>query len=297
MSRAWLIYKYHFVIIIILFLLYLNIPIYHEAWEKWLFPNHSNPYHFTLYEILLLHQPNYMDVLPIYMIFILFTPFILIQLNKRNYMFIFIVSVSIWIIGQSFNFMTEVVKMLQLNTTPGYFNIFSWQLIWTMGVYLGYAKSSNIEIRLPKTRIFFFIVLVSAIIFLLSRHNILEFGRHFILSFTEKQTLEVFRLLNFLLMVYLVGIVISKIPIDKGIPWLQYIGRYSIDVFSFHVLLIYLLLPLWSYIDISNDIINITFEFLIIASLSIPAYIADRYKKSRHIHRMCTKKNEFMMPK
>ncbi len=282
-SRTWIVYKYHFILIIILFLLYLNIPVYHVAWEEWLFPSQSNPYLCTLYETLLLHQPEFMDILPMYMIFIMFAPFILIQLHKGNFRFIFFITISLWLVGQSFDFMKIIVKLLQLNTYPGYFNIFSWQLIWTMGMYIGYIKSSNIEIKPLNTRIFFYIVLISAIIFFLYRHNILEYGKPFILSLSERSNLEVFRLLNFLLITYLLWVAIRNIPIDRGIPWLQFIGRYSLQVFSFHVLLIYLLLPLWLSIDKSNHILTITFVLLVVASLTIPAYIADRVKKSKHV--------------
>jgi hypothetical protein len=276
MTRAWLVYKYYFITIIILFLLYLNIPAYHEAWKGWLFPNQSNPYYFTLYEMLLLHQPKYMDILPLYIIFILFSPFVLIQINKGNFIFIFITTIGIWTIGQFFNFMEEIIRLLQLGTNPGYFNIFAWQLIWIIGIYFGYAKALNIKIRLPKNGTFFYIVVISTTVFLLYRHEILEFGYHFILSLIEKDDLEVLRLLNFLLMVYLVWVILGKIPPSKGIPWLQFIGCYSIQVFSFHIFLIYLLKPIWLQVDKTDYVISITFVSLVVASLSIPAYIANK---------------------
>jgi len=284
-NRAWIVYKYHFIIIITLFLLYLTIEVYHEAWQKLLFPNNESPYLSTFYEALLLHQPTYMDILPMYIIFLLFAPFILIQLHKGNFKLIFFITISLWLVGQSFHFIGEIVKLLQLDAHPGYFNIFSWQLMWTIGMYMGYMKSSNIEIKLLKNRIFFYTVLILAIIFFLYRYHVLEFGRDFILSLLGKSNLEVLRLLNFLLISYLFWSIMRYIPTDRGIPWLQFIGRFSLQVFSFHVLLIYLLLPLWLSIDKSNHILTLTFLLLAVTSLTIPAYIADRIKKSEDARR------------
>ena len=71
-------------------------------------------------------------------------------------------------------------------------------------------------------------------------------------------------------------------PWSRGIPWLDFIGKYSLQVFSFHVFILYLIVPVREYIDGISGIWELTvFGFIIVVSLSIPASVFSIYNKYR----------------
>ncbi len=285
LKRAWLVYKYHFVIISIIFLTYLFIPIYNETWSEWLCPNQVDPYLCLIYTTMLLHYPALLDILPIYVLYILFSPLILI-LFFRGYIWpVLFISISIWVVGQFMNATGDVINIFEINARSGFFNLYSWQLIWTTGIFIGYLKVFNIDINLHNSQLLIYAVLVFSFMMFLYRHQLFELGGSFILRYSSKRDLEIFRFLNFLSLLFLIWLLIKNIPLDKGVPWLQFLGQYSIQVFSFHVLLIYFLQPVWLNIDQSNNLQAISFVLLAVLSLSIPAYLADRLKKSARKNR------------
>ena len=273
LNRAWFVYKFHFVLISIIFLSYLSIPIYHEIWAEWLCPNQVDIYLCLLYTATLLHYPELMDILPMYVLFILVSPLILITFFRGYIVHVLSISISIWIVGQFLNLTGDTINILEINTRAGFFNLFSWQLIWTIGIFIGYLKISNIDINLHNSKLLIYAVLTFSFMMFLYRHQLLEFGDNFILRYSSRQDLEIFRLLNFLSILFLIWLLMKNIPIDKGIPWLQFLGQYSIQVFSFHVLLVYFLQPAWLTIDQSNNFQAISFIVLAVASLSIPAFL------------------------
>ncbi len=281
LKRAWFVYKYHIALMSIVVITYFMSNTYHESWIIWLDLNEEDLYHYLIYTIFLLYQPNYMDILAIYVIFLIFSPFILIGFGRGYIWFTFLVSVGLWVLGQSMSFMASIISVLELPTADGYFNLFSWQLIWTIGIFIGYLKFSNIEVRLHNYKLLVYVVFVFVLVMLLDKHNILEFGDNFIQYNSEKRNLNIFRLLNFLSMLFLIWIFIRNISPEKGVPWLEFLGRYSIQVFSFHVLLLYFLKPIWSNIDKLNHLHTISFMLLTVMSLTIPAYLSDKLKKTK----------------
>lgn len=280
LKRAWFVYKYHFALIVIIFLSSLYIPIYHEMWAAWLCPNHLDTYLGLMYTAMLLHYPVLMDILPMYVLFILISPLILITFFRGYILHVLCISISIWIVGQSLNVTGGIINILEINTQSGLFNLFSWQLIWTMGMFFGYLKITNIDRNLYISKLLIYVVLAFSFIMFLYRHQLFEFGYNFILDYSGRQDLEIFRLLNFLSILFLLWVLMKNIPTYKGIPWLQFLGQYSIQVFSFHVLLVYFLQPIWLNIDQSNNFQAISFILLVVASLSIPAYLAKKLKNS-----------------
>ena len=87
---------------------------------------------------LLLYQPALSDILPMYCIFLLFTPIVLDQMTKGRAWLVGMTSASLWCAAQwGVGDASYSVPWISL----GSFNILAWQAYFVAGQYLGYRSS------------------------------------------------------------------------------------------------------------------------------------------------------------
>ena len=106
--------------------------------------------------VLLIYCPPLLDILPMYVIFLLITPMLLLVAVRRGWGWVLGGSGSVWLAAQ-FG-LREVVDGLLARLThlsipvqeTGAFNLFAWQGVWVVGLWLG-AKS--VEGDMPLKRI------------------------------------------------------------------------------------------------------------------------------------------------
>jgi hypothetical protein len=105
--------------------------------------------------LLLIYCPPLLDILPMYVTFLLLTPYILNVAVRRGWNLILIVSGVVWVLAQ-FGMRTWmhalVVHATHLHIPlqeTGAFNLFAWQAIWVLALWLG-AKSAQGENPLSK---------------------------------------------------------------------------------------------------------------------------------------------------
>ena len=147
---------------------------------------------------LLLYQPALSDILPMYCIFLLFTPIVLDQMTKGRAWLVGMTSASLWCAAQwGVGDASHSVPWISL----GSFNILAWQAYFVAGQYLGY-RSSRGESVLPKSRGLLVICIALALLFFLDRHSAGIFGTTPVLKFALGAQPEP-----------------GKIP-GRGLPWL-----------------------------------------------------------------------------
>src|SRR5579884_3933337 len=127
----------------------------------------AHPFVAVVGSVLLLYCPPLLDILPMYVIFLFFTPLVLTSAVKRGWAGILATSMAFWLFAQ-FG-LRDVVHNVIVHVThlpiplqeTGAFNLFAWQAVWISGLWLG-AKSAVGE--MPLRRIPGYVVTLSAVV-------------------------------------------------------------------------------------------------------------------------------------
>jgi len=99
---------------------------------------------------LLLYQPGLTDILPMYCVFLLFTPIVLDQMMKGGAWLVGVISATLWFAAQwGIGDASHLVPWINLGT----FNILAWQAYFITGQYLGYRGLSTGEGAVPRSRV------------------------------------------------------------------------------------------------------------------------------------------------
>ena len=107
--------------------------------------------------VLLLYCPPLLDILPMYVIFLAFTPLVLSASVRFGWNKILAVSVFIWLLAQLglrdlvHNWIVGVTHLHIPLQETGAFNLFAWQAIWIVGLWLGAEMAMGI-VPLKKVR-------------------------------------------------------------------------------------------------------------------------------------------------
>jgi len=98
--------------------------------------------------LLLIYCPPLLDILPMYVLFLLMSPFVLYAAMKRGWMTVVCGSLGIWLLAQFglrvlvHNFVVKVTHLAIPLQETGAFDLFSWQWIWISGMWIG-ARSAE----------------------------------------------------------------------------------------------------------------------------------------------------------
>ena len=204
--------------------------------------------------LLLIYCPPLLDILPMYVTFLLITPPILAIAARRGWNWILIGSSSLWLLAQ-FGLRTwthnQVVRATGLRIPvqeTGAFNLFAWQLLWVLGMWIG-AKSAEGNLPFRKLPGFVYPVSVAVCCFFIGvRHNWL--GHHLTqqaLSLQlDKWQLGPLRMVNlaaFACTIYWLRKFITRLILVE--PFVT-LGKASLEVFCAHVVFVFVGLALLS---------------------------------------------------
>ncbi|MBX6361299.1 MAG: OpgC domain-containing protein [Acidobacterium ailaaui] len=202
--------------------------------------------------VLLLYCPPLLDILPMYVIFLFFSPLVLTWAVRRGWGWILAGSMTFWLFAQ-FGLRDAVHNVIvHLTHLPiplqetGAFNLFAWQAVWIAGLWLG-SKSALGE--MPLRRIPGQVVAVCAVVclfFIGVRHSWL--GPHLTqqalgmkLDKWQIGPLRVMNLVTFTVVFYwLRKYVLRLVAIE---PFLT-LGKASLHVFCAHVFFVFVGLAL-----------------------------------------------------
>lgn len=105
--------------------------------------------------VLLLYCPPLLDILPMYVTFLFFTPLLLSAAVRFGWKKILFASAAIWLLAQFglrdvvHNWIVHFTHLQIPLQETGAFNLFAWQAIWTAGLWLG-ARSAFGEPMIPR---------------------------------------------------------------------------------------------------------------------------------------------------
>jgi hypothetical protein len=274
--RSFLIYRYHIAVALLLPLLALLIPPYQRSWMELLHPYNVAPLKTVLLDLVLLHQGDYLDILPLYAWLLLLCPLLLLLVGSVGPGPVLTMSFFFWGIGQFIDPLQFLAGSFGPQYGTGFFNLLSWQFLFALGICLGI--SGRWLDRFCANRAALVTVAVVCLIFFIFRHADLDIN-HMLL--VDRSKLPIHRLLNFCFLMVLLRQILQNVPRNFFVPYIDYIGRYSLQIFSLHVLVIYLFRPVAWRVDAMFDDAGLTVLSLVIFALStLPVYVYNRYRQA-----------------
>ena len=156
-KRSLKIYAYHLVMLGIAFTVVAQIAIHtHKAALTNLLNFYlAHPVVAVVGSVLLLYCPPLLDILPMYVTFLFFTPVVLSMAMKLGWKWILAASSIVWLLAQFglrdvvHNWIVHLTHLQIPLQETGAFNLFAWQAVWTVGLWLG-AKSAIATVPLNK---------------------------------------------------------------------------------------------------------------------------------------------------
>ncbi|MGH8218689.1 MAG: OpgC family protein [Steroidobacteraceae bacterium] len=229
----------------------------------------ASPVQATLAGPLLLYQPPLLDILPMYIVFLLATPMLLKIAARRGWQLLLASSVLLWAFAQLggrtllYGKLSHWLGLKLPLDAFGAFDWFAWQLVWMAGLWLGARRLQRTQPAItgapgshaaaaPKLRqrvratgsaaalgrglLVAGAIAVTAL-FLLLRYGCvsLPFDPAVSLALTDKWHLGALRLVNFAALAYFVSAVVLPVFAWLRVRTLSMLGRASLEVFTAHV--------------------------------------------------------------
>jgi hypothetical protein len=222
----------------------------------------------VLISLFLINGPKYVDILPMYICFMLFVPLVLHALWRGGTVIVIVCSFGLYLLSQSGIFIllaNEITAALNLTSDGGfdanlYFYRTSWQLLFVAGL-VGGALFAQGMIDLsclsePKFERLFRLSLFGVLFFALLRYFEWVFNGSEILRIgLDRSNLGILRLANFAADAYAI-VYLAVIGPTSSRRWVTttsrvlraiftwqpfvFLGRYSLQVYTLHVVLVYL---------------------------------------------------------
>lgn len=278
-KRAWMIYRNH----ILLFLLMALVTVSgfgKNFWLKEYFAFTEKPVLTIANGIFLMYQPKYMDILPMYFVFMLFVPVVIKAFRKGYVQHLLTGSILLYVVGFSNNYYNFTGHLGQeFLPEAGGFNLLCWQLLFFIGLLLGYLYYNGKTQKWQVDHRLFLIAVVTVIALFTTK---ILFARGYsstsVIHYLALKThLGPLRLLNFTALALVVTYAASKWPQQFKSKPINYLGRHSLEVFSFHILLIMLFAPFKDYLSnlwvlkITNSLSFYPLGTLLIVLFIVPA--------------------------
>lgn len=253
-KRALRIYGYHVILLVLAFTIAAAFAIttHRVAITNLLTFYLAHPFTAIIGSLLLIYCPPLLDILPMYVIFLLITPYALAIATRRSWNLLLAISTFIWLLAQLGlrTWVHDLVVRLTHLQIPlqetGAFNLFAWQLIWLLGMWIGAESADN---GIPFRRIPGYAYPISAaicIFFLGVRHNWL--GPHLTQQSLGLQLdkwqigpLRLVNLIAFSCILYWLRKPVKRIVMVE--PFLT-LGKASLEVFCAHIVFVFVGLAL-----------------------------------------------------
>jgi len=307
-NRAFELYRYAMGIVLVVLVAQMLLPGAYSIWFNWLgYTTFDDPLRLAAIATFL-YQPTFMDILPQYIVYMLFAPMLVKLVLEDKWHYVVAGSVILWMAAQ--------LGLQQIATTPindmimgaddqgirVSFNLLGWQVVFYAGLVLGALTSagkikwSNIlspdNTFIPKVALL--MVLFFLPLRLITAHELMP--PHMIGKFASMEIRADFGpvyLLNFAAVAMLVTWLIVAGPKHKdewvrriagaitwvfSIKYLQLLGRHSLYVYVWHVAIVYFVYYFDGRTPELNEFTKTAIALVSIALLSLPALWRERDK-------------------
>ena len=248
-KRAIQVYKYHIICLLSLCLVIVvgnDFIIQFYDSKVPFFVNHL--FQAALLNATFIYKIYHLDILPMYVIFLLFVPLAIKHAENRGVKVVFIVSGLFWLINLAG--LTDLFYEGLKGWIParlGEFEVLSWQFLFFMGFCFGILQfQGRLNISFTNKFYFFISVLMLVGFFLLKWLGYTYIPATYAGYLDNRQTLGVFRIVNFLTLCYFIGFVMTRFKKLGDIQFLQLLGRHSLYVFTFQTVILFTIIPFYN---------------------------------------------------
>jgi hypothetical protein len=277
-KRAWLIYLSHLGLL-------LFVALYTWATNGWAddWRSHAQfiaeaPALGLILGTLLIYQPPLLDILPMYALFVLIAPGIIRQLVAGRVWLVLGVSLVIWwlfsqVIGGG-HWRTTIADSLGMGFPfqVGEFDPLTWQVLFFFGTALGVRMFQQRLPRQPQI-VLALIAMVAVVLFFGLRHELIAAPAFWNPAWVDRHELAWLRLVNIAALIYTFW---TLLYLARKVNWPAWaltlpkpfacLGRHSLAVFSAHVVLIYLTIPIqMTYPLLWRYVIGLSLIFILLA--------------------------------
>ncbi|KGD86347.1 OpgC domain-containing protein [Rhizobium sp. YS-1r] len=305
-TRAFELYRYAMGIVLVVLAAQMLLPGAYTIWFNWLgYTNFDDPLRLAAIASFL-YQPTFMDILPQYIVYMLFAPMLVKLVLEDKWHYVIAGSIILW--------MTAQLGLQQIVTTPlndlvmgvddqgvrVSFNLLGWQIVFYSALVLGALTSAGKidwkKILSPDNTFIPKVALVLVLFFLplrlITAHELMP--PHMIGKFASMEIRADFGpvyLLNFAAVAMLVTWLIVAGPKHKAawvrriagaltwvfsLKYLQLLGRHSLYVYVWHVAIVYFVYYFDGRSPELDELTKTAIAFVSIALLSIPALWRER---------------------
>jgi hypothetical protein len=212
----------------------------------------AHPFPAIVGSLLLIYCPPLLDILPMYVIFLLITPHLLATAAHRGWKGILLASGSVWLLAQ-FGLRAWVHHVVVHVTTlqiplqdTGSFNLFAWQMVWVSGLCIGAASAQEGRCFRRPPRFVYPVSALICIFFIGVRHN--WFGNHLTeqtlgiqLDKWQIGPLRLINLIAFACVIYWSRKLLTRLFLIE--PFIM-LGKASLQVFCAHLAFVFVGLAL-----------------------------------------------------
>jgi hypothetical protein len=144
--RAWKLYGYHFLLLAITFLVVAKVAVSGDrpGLQNLLdFYFAAGPRRALIDAAFLIYRPPLLDILPMYIMFLVFTPFLLSAARRLGWKLILGGSFTLWLLAQFglrqavYSFSSHFFGLRIPVNEMGSFDVWAWQFVWVFGLWCG----------------------------------------------------------------------------------------------------------------------------------------------------------------
>jgi hypothetical protein len=256
--RAVRLYRYHVVLLFAAFLVAARFAIsgHNQGLYNLLdFYFAAGPARAITDALLLVYRPPLLDIIPLYLIFLLLSPFTLILATRIGWRFVLGGSFAVWLLAQFglrqalYGFAAHHLGLRIPLNEMGAFNLWAWQFMWVLGMWCGarWAKD-DLPVENWARRIWIPAAVVAAALLVVRYAEIRGLNLAAWSLFFDKWHLGIFRLIDFAAIAALL-IRFQSVVKPLAVRPLVLLGQASLQVFCAHFVFCFLGLGLMGSAD------------------------------------------------
>ena len=245
---------------------------------------------------LMLYRPPLLDILPIYIIFLALTPFMLVLGTRLGWKYVLAGGFTFWLLAQfgfrtfAYHVQTRAFGLQVPINQMGAFDLWAWQLWWLVGLWLGVRWAKG-DLRLYWVKPMTIPAATVAFVFLALRYaqvaGLLTFGKSGL--FFDKWDFGAGRMIDFTAVAVL-AIRFRSVLRPLAIRPLVMLGQASLPVFCVHLLCVFFALTIMKNDPILSGWKGIMVILASLSALLLTAKIAANRRAKSGENRTSTSK-------
>jgi hypothetical protein len=191
-----------------------------------------------VYGSLLWHQVGFDKILPMYCVFMAFSPIVLKQFTAGRAWLIGLVSAGLWVAAQ---FGLGDFRSTATGLDPVTFNLCAWQAYFVAGQYFGYRAVRSPASGIVRSRFLLAVCAVVSLLLMADRHLLSLWGMNPLLGFDAHPDHNPVRFLDAACLAYLIWSIPRSLDVAamklRFFRFLNLLGRHSLQVFAFSLII------------------------------------------------------------